>query len=119
MTNTNTHMAVAARRGLDRTSSLILHEVYLAYPNEVTFKTIEKKLNISNINISDYNRNEIFFNLGQIYYDTFYYYLDSCVLGEKAYNYVYESGSFEEAAQIKLLHSKTSGTTIFSHKVGT
>ena len=46
MTNTNTHMAVAARRGLDSTSSLILHEVYLAYPNEVTFKTIEKKLNI-------------------------------------------------------------------------
>ncbi len=46
MTNTNTHMAVAARRGLDSTSSLILHEVYLAYPNEVTFKTIEKKLKI-------------------------------------------------------------------------
>ena len=46
MTNTNTHMAVAARRGLDSTSSLILHEVYLAYPNEVTFKAIEKKLNI-------------------------------------------------------------------------
>ena len=46
MTNTNTHMAVAARRGLDSTSALILHEVYLAYPNEVTFKTIEKKLNI-------------------------------------------------------------------------
>tara|TARA_B100000161_G_C33328117_1_gene314486 strand:+ start:107 stop:547 length:441 start_codon:yes stop_codon:yes gene_type:complete len=39
-------MAVAARRGLDSTSSLILHEVYLAYPNEVTFKTIEKKLKI-------------------------------------------------------------------------
>ena len=46
MTNTNTHMAVAARRGLDSTSSLILHEVYLAYPNEVTFKAIGKKLKI-------------------------------------------------------------------------
>ena len=46
MTNTYTHMAVAARRGLDRTSSLILHEVYLAYPKEITFKAIEKKLNI-------------------------------------------------------------------------
>ena len=46
MTNTNTHMAVTSRRGLDSTSSLILHEVYLAYPNEVTFKAIEKKLNI-------------------------------------------------------------------------
>ena len=46
MTNTNTHMAVAARRGLDSTSSLILHEVYLAYPNEVTFRAIGKKLNI-------------------------------------------------------------------------
>ena len=46
MTNTYTHMAVAARRGLDSTSSLILHEVYLAYPNEVTFKAIKKKLNI-------------------------------------------------------------------------
>ena len=46
MTNTNTHMAVAARRGLDSTSALILHEAYLAYPNEVTFKTIEKKLDI-------------------------------------------------------------------------
>ena len=45
MTNTNTHMAVAARRGLDSTS-LILHEVYLAYPNEVTFKAIGKKLKI-------------------------------------------------------------------------
>ena len=39
-------MAVAARRGLDSTSSLILHEVYLAYPNEVTFKAIGKKLKI-------------------------------------------------------------------------
>ena len=46
MANTNTHMAVAARRGLDSTSSLILHEVYLAYPNEVTFKAISKKLKI-------------------------------------------------------------------------
>ena len=46
MANTNTHMAVAARRGLDSTSSLILHEVYLAYPNEVTFKAIGKKLKI-------------------------------------------------------------------------
>ena len=46
MTNTNTHMAVTARRGLDSTSSLILHEVYLAYPNEVTFKAIGKKLHI-------------------------------------------------------------------------
>ena len=46
MTNINTHIAVAARRGLDSTSSLILHEVYLAYPNEVTFKAIGKKLKI-------------------------------------------------------------------------
>ena len=37
---------MAARRGLDSTSSLILHEVYLAYPNEVTFRAIGKKLNI-------------------------------------------------------------------------
>ena len=46
MTNTNTYMAVTARRGLDSTSYLILHEVYLAYPNEVTFKAIGKKLKI-------------------------------------------------------------------------
>ena len=46
MTNTNTHMAVAVRRGLDSTSSLILHEVYSAYPDEVTFKEIGKKLKI-------------------------------------------------------------------------
>tara|TARA_B100000900_G_scaffold69373_2_gene54618 strand:- start:1283 stop:3916 length:2634 start_codon:yes stop_codon:yes gene_type:complete len=78
--------------------SLYDNESYVFYKD--VYLKIEKKLNTSNINISNYNRDEIFFNLGQIYYDMFYYYPDSCVLGEKAYNYVYESGSFEEAAQI-------------------
>ena len=46
MANSNTNIVRSARRGLDNTSSLILHEVYLAYPNEVTFKAIGKKLKI-------------------------------------------------------------------------
>ena len=46
MTNTNTKIITSARRGLDNNSSLILHEVYLAYPKEVSLKTIGKKLDI-------------------------------------------------------------------------
>ena len=46
MANNNTNTATSARRGLDDTSSLILHEVYLAYPNEVSLKTIGEKLHI-------------------------------------------------------------------------
>tara|TARA_B100000963_G_scaffold160294_1_gene139432 strand:- start:371 stop:3004 length:2634 start_codon:yes stop_codon:yes gene_type:complete len=75
----------------DKESYVLYKEVYLE---------IEKKLNISNINISNYISDEIFFNLGQIYYDLFSDDLDSCFLCEKAYNYVYESGSLEEAAEI-------------------
>jgi CHAT domain-containing protein len=79
--------------------SLYDQESYDLY--EDVYLEIEKKFNISNINISDYNRGLISYKLGQFYYDMFYNYdLDSCVLGEKAYNYVYESRSFEEAAQI-------------------
>ena len=48
------------------------------------------------------NANSLGF-LGQFYYGLFHDYdLNSCVLGEKAYNYVYETRSFEEAAQILL-----------------
>ena len=46
MANNNTKTITSARRGLDNTSSLILHEVYLAYPNEISLKTIGKKLDI-------------------------------------------------------------------------
>ena len=46
MANNNTNTVTSARRGLDNTSSLILHEVYLAYPNEVSLKTIGEKLHI-------------------------------------------------------------------------
>ena len=46
MANNNTNTVTSARRGLDDTSSLILHEVYLAYPNEVSLKTIGEKLHI-------------------------------------------------------------------------
>ena len=46
MANNNTNTITSARRGLDDTSSLILHEVYLAYPNEVSLKTIGEKLHI-------------------------------------------------------------------------
>ena len=46
MANNNTNTATSARRGLDDTSSLILHEVYLAYPNEISLKTIGEKLHI-------------------------------------------------------------------------
>ena len=46
MTNTNKKIVIAARRGLDITSSQILHEVYLAYPKEVLLQTIGKKLHI-------------------------------------------------------------------------
>ena len=46
MTNTNKKIVTAARRGLDITSSQILHEVYLAYPKEVLLQTIGKKLHI-------------------------------------------------------------------------
>ncbi len=46
MANTNKNIVIAARRGLDITSSQILHEVYLAYPKEVLLQTIGKKLHI-------------------------------------------------------------------------
>ena len=46
MANNNTNTITSARRGLDNTSSLILHEIYLAYPNEVSLKTIGEKLHI-------------------------------------------------------------------------
>ena len=46
MANNNTKTIISARRGLDNTSSLILHEVYLAYPNEISLKTIGEKLDI-------------------------------------------------------------------------
>ena len=46
MANSNTSIVRSARRGLDNTSSLILHEIYLAYPKEVSLKTIGKKLHI-------------------------------------------------------------------------
>ena len=46
MANNNTNTVTSSRRGLDNTSSLILHEVYLAYPNEVSLKTIGEKLHI-------------------------------------------------------------------------
>ena len=46
MANNNTKTITSARRGLDNTSSLILHEVYLAYPNEISLKTIGEKLDI-------------------------------------------------------------------------
>ena len=46
MANNITNTVTSARRGLDDTSSLILHEVYLAYPNEVSLKTIGEKLHI-------------------------------------------------------------------------
>ena len=46
MANTNKKIVIAARRGLDITSSQILHEVYLAYPKEVLLQTIGKKLHI-------------------------------------------------------------------------
>ena len=46
MANNNTNIVTSARRGLDNTSSLILHEIYLAYPKEVSLKTIGKKLHI-------------------------------------------------------------------------
>ena len=46
MANSNTNIVRSARRGLDNTSSLILHEIYLAYPKEVSLKTIGEKLHI-------------------------------------------------------------------------
>tara|TARA_S200000501_G_scaffold13820_1_gene12261 strand:- start:3534 stop:3995 length:462 start_codon:yes stop_codon:yes gene_type:complete len=46
MANNNTKTIISARRGLDNTSSLILHEVYLAYPKEISLKTIGEKLDI-------------------------------------------------------------------------
>tara|TARA_B100000575_G_scaffold215018_1_gene175763 strand:- start:965 stop:1426 length:462 start_codon:yes stop_codon:yes gene_type:complete len=46
MANSNINIVRSARRGLDNTSSLILHEIYLAYPNEVSLKTIGEKLHI-------------------------------------------------------------------------
>ena len=46
MANNNKNIVIAARRGLDITSSQILHEVYLAYPKEVLLQTIGKKLHI-------------------------------------------------------------------------
>ena len=46
MANNNTNTAVASRRGLDSTSSLILHEIYLAYPEEISLKSIGKKLKV-------------------------------------------------------------------------
>ena len=46
MANTNKNIVTAARRGLDSISSHILHEVYLAYPKEVSLQTIGKKLHI-------------------------------------------------------------------------
>ena len=46
MANSNTNILRSARRGLDNTSSLILHEIYLAYPKEVSLKTIGEKLHI-------------------------------------------------------------------------
>ena len=46
MANSNTNIVRSARRGLDNTSSLILHEIYLAYTKEVSLKTIGEKLHI-------------------------------------------------------------------------
>ena len=46
MANSNINIVRSARRGLDNTSSLILHEIYLAYPKEVPLKTIGEKLHI-------------------------------------------------------------------------
>ena len=46
MANSNTTIVRSARRGLDNTSSQILHEIYLAYPKEVSLKTIGEKLHI-------------------------------------------------------------------------
>ena len=46
MTNIKTNTITTARRGLDNTSSMILHEIYLAYPEEVSFKALEKKLQV-------------------------------------------------------------------------
>ena len=93
--------SIALNMLINLADSLWDQESYDLY--EDVYLEIEKKFNKSNINISDYNKDLISYKLGQFYYGLFYDYdLDSCVLGEKAYNYVYETRSFEEAAQILL-----------------
>ena len=44
MPNTKKNTITAARRYLDRTSSMILHEIYLAYPKKISLKAMGKKL---------------------------------------------------------------------------
>ena len=44
MTNIKTNTLIAARRGLDKTSAKILHEIYCEYPKEITLGEISKKL---------------------------------------------------------------------------
>ena len=46
MANTKKDTITAARRYLDRTSSMILHEIYLAYPKEISLKAMGEKLHI-------------------------------------------------------------------------
>ena len=46
MENTKKDTITAARRYLARPSSMILHEIYLAYPKEVSLKAIGEKLHI-------------------------------------------------------------------------
>ena len=46
MANTKKDTITAARRYLDRTSSMILHEIYLAYPKEISLKSMGEKLHI-------------------------------------------------------------------------
>ena len=46
MENIKTNTLTSARRGLDNTSSKILHEIYCAYPKEISLKEISKKLEV-------------------------------------------------------------------------
>ncbi|MBA64910.1 MAG: hypothetical protein CMG55_03815 [Candidatus Marinimicrobia bacterium] len=46
MANIKTNTLTSARRGLDNTSSKILHEIYCAYPKEIPLKEISKKLEV-------------------------------------------------------------------------
>ena len=46
MENIKTNTLTSARRGLDNTSSKILHEIYCAYPKEIPLKEISKKLEV-------------------------------------------------------------------------
>jgi len=46
MANIKTDTLTSARRDLDNTSSKILHELYCAYPKEVSLKAISKKLRV-------------------------------------------------------------------------